>query len=315
MTNYYNESDPFAADWLRELIKLGELPSGIVDERSITDVAPGDLEGFAQCHFFAGIGGWPLALRMAEWPDDRPIWTGSPPCQPFSQAGNRKGKDDERHLWPNFFNLIRQCRPPVIFGEQVASAIRHGWWDDLQADLESEDYACGMAVLPACSIGAPHKRERLFFFANSCDQGLQRYGRPEQVDDSQRRADQDGLCAKGSILDGGLVNSDSSRRQSRREAAASTRHRHPAYATGGSVAAVYCRDGKRRPVPAEPLFQPELLDGLPDNVVSISNEYSETLKGYPLTGEKIPNRVGIIKGAGNAIVPQLAAEFIKALTL
>jgi DNA (cytosine-5)-methyltransferase 1 len=165
--NYYNEWDSFAADWLRELIKDGLIPYGEVDNRSIADVRPEDLKGFTQCHFFAGIGGWSRALQLAGWSSDRPVWTGSPPCQSFSTAGKGKGKDDERHLWPVFFNLIRECQPPTVFGEQVAAAIRYGWLDDLQTDFEKEGYAAGAFVLPAGGIGAPHKRERLFFVADS----------------------------------------------------------------------------------------------------------------------------------------------------
>lgn len=115
MSAYYNEIDPFAAQWLRELIKAGHIAPGEVDTRSIENVAADDLAGFTQCHFFAGIGTWSYALRCAGWPDDRPVWTGSCPCQPFSAAGKRKGTADERHLWPAFFRLISQCRPDVIF--------------------------------------------------------------------------------------------------------------------------------------------------------------------------------------------------------
>lgn len=87
MTAYYNENDPYAAQWLRNLITAGHIAKGDVDERSIVDVRADDLRGYTQCHFFAGIGGWSLALRLAGWPDDRPVWTGSCPCQPFSAAG------------------------------------------------------------------------------------------------------------------------------------------------------------------------------------------------------------------------------------
>ena len=84
---YYNEIDAQAAAWLRELIRAGELPAGDVDCRSIVDVRADDLRGYRQAHFFAGIGGWPLALRLADIPTDRSVWTGSCPCQPFSAAG------------------------------------------------------------------------------------------------------------------------------------------------------------------------------------------------------------------------------------
>ena len=163
---YYNEFDPYAAQWLRNLIDAGHIAKGDVDTRIIKDVNASELVGYVQCHFFAGLGGWSHALRLAGWPDDRPVWTGSCPCQPFSAAGTQKGTADDRHLWPVWFNLIRECRPGVVFGEQVEAAINHGWLDLVQSDLESEGYACGAAGIPAAGVGAPHIRQRLWFVAD-----------------------------------------------------------------------------------------------------------------------------------------------------
>lgn len=168
--SYYNENDPFAAAWLRELIKGKHIADGVVDERSIEDITPSDIRGFSQCHFFAGIGVWSYALRLAGWPDDRPVWTGSCPCQPFSAAGKRKGTSDERHLWPAWQWLIKELRPRVIFGEQVASKDGISWLDLVSTDLEGEGYAVAPLVLPACGVGSPNKRERLWFVADSSSQ-------------------------------------------------------------------------------------------------------------------------------------------------
>ena len=173
MSAYYNEIEPFAAQWLRNLIAAGHIAPGDVDERSIEDVRPDDLRGYAQCHFFAGVGVWSYALRLAGWPDDRPVWTGSCPCQPFSAAGKGAGFADERHLWPHFHWLIQECRPPVIFGEQVEAAIKHGWLDLVLDDLEGSGYAFGATGIPAAGVGAPHPRHRLYFVADSSSQGLQ----------------------------------------------------------------------------------------------------------------------------------------------
>lgn len=166
MTAYYNEHNEFAARWLRNLIAAGEIPAGIVDERSIEDVFPSDLRGFTQCHFFAGLGGWALALRLAGWSDDRPVWTGSCPCQPFSAAGKGVGLADERHLWPAWHHLIKECTPAAILGEQVAAAIGKDWLSLVHQDLDGIGYDLGAAVVPACSVGALHRRDRLWIAAH-----------------------------------------------------------------------------------------------------------------------------------------------------
>lgn len=162
---YYNEIDPFAAQWLRELIAAGHIAPGDVDTRSIVDVRPDDLRGYAQCHFFAGIGVWSYALRLAGVPDSWPAWTGSCPCQPFSAAGKGGGFADERHLWPFWLHLIVECRPDLVLGEQVASKDGLGWLDLVHADLEGAGYAVGAVDTCSAGYGAPHIRQRLRFVA------------------------------------------------------------------------------------------------------------------------------------------------------
>ncbi|WP_337064415.1 DNA cytosine methyltransferase [Serratia marcescens] len=178
---YYNEIDPYAAQWLRNLIAAGHIAPGDVDERSIEDVKPDDLRNYTQCHFFAGIGVWSYALRNAGWPDDKPVWTGSCPCQPFSAAGKGSGFDDERHLWPAFHWLIGECRPQHVFGEQVASGNANAWFDLVQADLEAMDYAFGLVPFPSAGVGAPHIRDRAYWVAHANNAGLEgRSGMPER---------------------------------------------------------------------------------------------------------------------------------------
>jgi DNA (cytosine-5)-methyltransferase 1 len=91
---------------------------------------------------------------------------GGYPCQPFSTAGKRAGKDDDRHLWPEFSRLVDELRPAWVIGENVAGHISMGL-DDVLADLEGKGYACRAFVVPACGVGAPHKRERVWTVAHA----------------------------------------------------------------------------------------------------------------------------------------------------
>lgn len=291
--NYYNEFHPPAAAILRGLIADKLIPEGHVDDRSIEDVQSNDLKGYTQCHFFAGIGGWPYALQLAGWPADRPVWTGSCPCQPFSTAGRQKGKADERHLWPIWNGLIRECRPPVVFGEQVASAVAHGWLDDVYQGLEAEGYAIGAAVLPACSVGAPHKRDRLWFVAHA-ESVIDKRAIRERSATPWRSEGNNGDKFTGAS-DGHIVAYSECFGQQGQGEYSEPLHTTPdkTWETDRSDGAgagnwqglwIDCPDGKQR------LTEPSIR----------------------LLAYGFPERVACLHGFGNAIVPQVAAEFIKA---
>lgn len=231
---YYNEFDPFAAQWLRNLIANKHIAQGVVDERSILDVSPSDLDGFAQCHFFAGIGVWSHALRLAGWNDSRPVWTGSCPCQPFSDVGEGKGFDDERHLWPVWFDLIRQCQPATVFGEQVASKAGLEWVDLVHDDMEAAGYAFGAFDLCAAGVGAPHIRQRLFFVGDAEYPRLERYLRSNNEGKESRRfgsVQGRSNSASGAAFDG-------------------TGASLPDWSEWKNLDWLSCRDGRYRPVQA-----------------------------------------------------------------
>ena len=276
--NYYNENDKFAAEWLCNLIADGRIPDGKVDTRSIEDIRPSDLSGFIQCHFFAGIAGWSRALELASWPASRAVWTGSCPCQPFSAAGKGAGTTDERHLWPAWTHLISQCKPPIIFGEQVASKQALQWWDIVASDLEKSGYAAAAADLPAAAVEAYHLRSRLFWVA-----------------------------VRGSA--DFLANLEFSRCEGGRQE----------------------RSGSGANVPSSKNSnegESELFWRGADWVQHENGDWRAAKPGTSVLGTRVSGRVVIelpgyepstysaitaIKGFGNAIVPQLAAEFIRSI--
>jgi DNA (cytosine-5)-methyltransferase 1 len=188
------------------------IPEGHVDTRSITEVKAHEIKDYTQCHFFAGIGGWSHALKLAGWPATRPVWTGSCPCQPFSSAGKGLGTADVRHLWPVLFRLIAECRPDQVFGEQVSKAIGKSWLDGVCSDLETEGYACGAVVLGAHSAGAPHIRQRLYWMADACMRGCsskQQTGSGDAANQGRQ------IDCKSSCSDSWLADADCKQREQR----------------------------------------------------------------------------------------------------
>ncbi|UOZ20252.1 DNA cytosine methyltransferase [Enterobacter asburiae] len=311
---YYNEIDPFAAQWLRNLIAGGHIAPGEVDERSIEDVTPDDLRGFTQCHFFAGIGVWSHSLRLAGWPDDKPVWTGSCPCQPFSAAGKGDGFADERHLWPHFFHLISERRPQHVFGEQVASGNANAWFDLVQADLEGMGYAFGLVPFTSAGIGAPHIRERAYWVAESAGEqhqkllpGLEK-GNGEEGGwppaKPARFCSASGMGNANVTRLEGLGGNDSAAGWKGQTGSATPPGVHMrALEVNGfwrDADWLFCRDGKWRPV--EPGTFP-LVDGAAARLGRVESGVARVASS---------NRTGRLKGYGNAINAQAAAEFVRA---
>lgn len=293
MTAWYNDTDPFSAEWLRQLIKTGHVAPGVVDERDIRNISPHDLKDYTQLHFFAGIGGWSLALRQAGWPDDRPVWTGSCPCQPFSGSGKGQGFDDDRHLWPAWASLIAALKPAVLFGEQVASPAALNWIDLVSADLENAGYAVGTADLCAAGLSAAHIRQRLWFGAV---RGL---------------AHADGTLSRCGVQNVGAV----SRAPKRPSADQSSGSGHAGWMadTNGTRSQGWARKpgSNQRPVGPKGLDHRQAWTD-PDWIWCRDERWRPTEPGLCPLADGVPGRVGRLRAYGNAIVPQVAATFIHA---
>lgn len=372
---YYSEWDPFAAAWLAELMKVDAIPAGDIDTRDLAEVSPDDLKNYDQVHLCAGIGGWAYALRLAGW-GDRRVWSASFPCQPFSAAGKQQGTADKRHLWPVGRDLIRACRPPIVFGEQVASTLGRDWWSaGVRPDLEGMGYFTWAAGLVAAGVGAPHIRQRLYWLADSSGGGTGRHARDgacaQGEGGSERRADgYDGdapeprraVCGLADDdggrqqeleeRDGGsiggpeapcrndierrgvvyrLEHAESDGRQQRRtqsggrglaggcgtdgvgDTEVEGRSRQPLGLLGAGDQGHWsgakwlpCSDGKARRV--EPGIFP-LAYGTSGRV-DVVRPGIEAATALPEDIRQV-SRVGALRGAGNAIVPQVAAQFIR----
>jgi len=329
---HYNDNDPQICAWLRELMADGLIPKGAVDERDIREICGAELKGFRQVHLFAGIGGWPYALRLAGWPDHEAVWTGSCPCQAFSAAGKRKGEADERHLWPAFRRLIAECRPPTVFGEQVASRLGREWLAGVRSDLEALGYAVGAADLPAACVGAPHIRQRLFWVAdNYCER---RNWQPICV--QQRRSQQACVEVARSGNAGGLADTQHPqpglRESGEQGQARRRRHRLTDDGEAGGLAdplgpglAGWTEQSARDKCKATQRGGP--VGRVAERPEAVWADFNIAWCRSPMGGsprprrfkpgafplpERLPGRVALLRGAGNAIVPQAAAEFIKA---
>ena len=347
MTILYNEIDEAACAILHEQIARGVIAPGVVDSRSIMDLTPNDLTGFTQVHLFAGGGLWSVAARMAGWPDGRPLWTASCPCQPFSAAGKGLGTDDPRHLWPDVYRLARARRPPVLVGEQVAQKAGYDWFDGVRADLEEEGYACRAVDIPALAVDAPHQRNRLYWIAvaNGNSEGLEigsiADDRPGTLRDQGSASVSDDLCNGGRSM----ANASSRGRQQGQSWTAPVGYRGQPPATDGRnrigdladrigfAERGYTRDargetgascGEAWPAHGDSV---ERSNGTRSTGHNYSGSYwsdhewiichdgkaRRTKPGLRLLVDGLPGRVDLWRVGGNAIVPQVAAEVLAAL--
>lgn len=290
MTVFYNDIDHSACATLREMIADGIIADGDVDGRDVATIQPRELAGYDRVHLFAGIGGFEIAARLAGWPDGAQLWTGGFPCQPFSVAGRRDGTGDDRYLWPEFERLIRGCRPEFVLIENVAAIDSEPDMvlDRVCIDLEAIGYEVGPPCeIPACAIDAAHERNRVWIMAHSDEPGSQERGgiasntRPERAAVERGGASVVGYDNSERIVQPGRL---------------VTKQRRWSGDAGiwGSTGWITCHDsdgfGRQR-------FRRIPL-GLLDPAVVLA--------------DGLPARTLALHGLGNAIVPQVAAEVLRA---
>lgn len=301
---------------------------------------------------FSGIGGFSLAARWAygdehkpiafceidkycqkvlkkHWPDvpifedirsldgrqfrDVDLVSGGFPCQPFSVAGKRKGKEDDRHLWPEYLRIIQQARPRWVVGENVPGII-HMELDTVLSDLEREDYVCQTLIIPACALNAQHRRDRVWIVAHSVaagerwterqeqtetdasDPGLQRQARPEQQTAGLEQRGED------------VANAETIRTQRVRPSGEQEPETH-----GGQEISLCCSFGNDGNATGQGLpnwaggemGQPFLLTEFER---SGGREIERDFRGM---AHGVSKRVDRLKALGNAIVPQVAYELLR----
>jgi DNA (cytosine-5)-methyltransferase 1 len=214
---------------------------------------------------------------------DIDILTGGFPCQPYSMAGKRKGKEDDRHLWPEMLRAIREIQPTFIVGENVFGLVNWNGgmvFNEVQADLEAEGYEVTPFILPACAVGAPHRRERIWFvaYSNKCAT------RPPR---------------KSNGINGERCNNNDEQKERGEQTELNLRCCNVLRDDTDSKCWGFKKCGRN----ATPSF---------------SNDYFQT--GRPQTeptlrrgDDGLSNWVDRIKGLGNAIVPQVAFEIFKAI--
>lgn len=272
------------------------------------------------------------------------LLSGGFPCQPFSVAGKQRGKEDDRYLWPQMLRVIEELRPSWVLGENVAGLVRMAL-DQVLFDLESKDYTAIPLIIPACSVDAPHKRERVFIIAHTrCESEGSEVSRGDGEESSlyvtrlrQMVADSNGEWQPQSKGDDGEVggrlsngckdvaDSNSERQQrercSRERRGNVTPRDHEMPCQGSCKTSNYCNMcslwqslcGKRPQEKSKNMQQ-----GMPCGVwEAMRNETMEsqwsTEPRIPRVANGIKNRVDRLKCLGNAVVPQQVYPILKAI--
>ena len=233
------------------------------------------------------------------------VLSGGFPCQPYSSAGKRKGKEDERHLWPEMLRAIREIQPTWVVGENVRGLTNWNGgmvFDEVQADLENEGYEVTPFLLPACAVNAPHRRDRIWFvaYANKCskrspgESGEIESNRSKNDDEQSSRrkqTEQHTGCSDVCKSNSNTNNQGLQRSENIGSIGKSKENRNKFFA--GLLPSNWEKFPTKSPICNGNDGFPTELDG-----ITISKWRTES-----------------IKGGGNAIVPQVALQIFKAVAM
>lgn len=226
------------------------------------------------------------------------LLTGGFPCQPFSAAGKRRAQNDDRYLWPEMLRVIRETRPTWIVGENVAGIINLAL-EQVCLDLEAEGYEVQPFIIPACAVNAPHRRDRVWIVAYASGERRQQESRSAPCDESSdegRTALHDHESSSDDQVWEAIADSSSTGLEGRQQSEAA---RHNRFSSRKWRAEGYDWEADWPQVATELCG---VDDGLPVE-----------LDGFKLT--KAQHRAQRLKALGNAIVPQIAIEIFKAISL
>jgi DNA (cytosine-5)-methyltransferase 1 len=229
--------------------------------------------------------------------DSVDILTGGFPCQPFSVAGKKKGEKDDRYLWPEMFRIIKQCKPKFIIAENVPGIIP--LLDPILKDLEREEYNWDAFLIPASALGAPHKRERLWIIAYDNSKRCN-----DRIDNREKRQIQDNWKRNIETIQSEWL-----------------QFIHESWATFNAqdwLADTYSESSikiNKKPKPMSTKRKSWMGHTRPNRSNSIKFNWQENKPPISGVDDGLPNCVDRNKSLGNAIVPQMAYIFLKAISL
>jgi len=253
-------------------------------------------------------------VKAEDLPTRPDVICGGFPCQPFSQAGKQQAQDDARHLWPEMFRLIRECRPTWVVGENVAGLIRLGL-DEVLADLESEGYSTRTFNIPACSVGAPHLRQRLWIVAHSDSES-----EPDGSFDGNARQRQLGFefgggetASHGSDPDNDGSHREKKHKQNSKHGETKLRDKQVCElgSMGKDVADSECKRERGRSTKSS--GRKSRMEHWSGGECNRSEEWWEVEPDVGRLVDGLPNRVPQLRALGNSIIPQIAEKIGQAI--
>ena len=250
--------------------------------------------------------GWKNTCGRSEEID---LLTGGFPCQPFSVAGKRKGKEDDRFLWPEMFRVIKEFKPRWVVAENVAGIVRMEL-DNCLSDLEGEGYSTQTVIIPACAVNAPHRRDRVWIVAHDGSRDTQQ--RDSSTQRSSQCSSEGGKTSSARIVGGqdfcetftetrnklcGNLQTSQDVADSKGKGLEGTNRKRDS-----------CPDGRNLQCPSRDRWSTEpsmgeLVNGVSGGLVRFRGRVA---KG-------VSNRVNKLKSLGNAIVPQVAEQIFRAI--